>query len=133
MLNGYTRGETPNPDIMCNKFVKFGSFLNYCIENLKVDAIATGHYAGTSYGNFWQYYNSEEDVKLYRARDKKKDQTFFLSQISQKALKKTIFPLQHLLKSEVKSIAINSGFERIARKPEVFFLFYYSCSLLLKL
>ncbi|CAG2184030.1 unnamed protein product, partial [Oppiella nova] len=96
----YSSGKTPNPD-------------------LKVNCIATGHYAGTSYGDLWQYYDNDIPVRLLRPKDKIKDQTLFLSQISQKSLKKVMFPLQHLLKSEVKSIALRNGFEKIAKRREV--------------
>ncbi|XP_054168480.1 mitochondrial tRNA-specific 2-thiouridylase 1-like isoform X2 [Oppia nitens] len=118
LVDSYISGKTPNPDVLCNKFVKFGSFLNYCVDKLEMDAIATGHYAGTSYGNFWQHYNCHNAVRLLRPTDKVKDQTLFLAQISQMALKKVMFPLQHLLKSEVKSIAKRNGLQRIANKPE---------------
>lgn len=105
---------------MCNKFVKFGSFVDYCQNQLNVEAIATGHYAGSSFGHFWQHYSPQEPVRLLRPKDKVKDQTLFLSQISQNSLRKVMFPLQHLLKSEVKSIAKRNGFIDIAKKPEVF-------------
>lgn len=51
---------TPNPDILCNEFIKFGSFYRYCIQNLNVDAIATGHYAQSSYGPFLEMFDSSE-------------------------------------------------------------------------
>ena len=113
---------------MCNKFVKFGSFVDFCIDELKVDAVATGHYAATSYGHLWQDYCPEKSVRLLRPKDKVKDQTLFLSQISQKSLRKVMFPLQHCLKSEVKAMAKQNGFKEIAEKPEVIpmelFVFY---------
>ena len=105
---------------MCNKFVKFGAFVDYCIDRFEVDGIATGHYAATTYGNFWQHYQMDEAVRLLRPKDKIKDQTLFLSQISQNSLRKVMFPLQHLLKCEVKQIAKQNGFKQIAEKPEVY-------------
>lgn len=105
---------------MCNKFVKFGALLDHCCHELRVDAVATGHYAGTSYGHFWQHYCPEKPVRLLRPRDKVKDQTLFISQISQKSLRKVMFPLEHCLKSEVKLMAKQNGFKEIAEKPEVF-------------
>lgn len=123
LLESYKKGETPNPDIMCNKFVKFGSFVSFCLNQLKVDAIATGHYAGTTFGNFWQHYHNDRPVRLLRPKDKIKDQTLFLSQLSQNSLRKVMFPLQYLLKSEVKSIAKQNGFQTIAERPEVLMTF----------
>ncbi|CAG2114183.1 unnamed protein product [Medioppia subpectinata] len=118
LLESYSNGLTPNPDIMCNKWIKFGTFVDYCLNELKMDVISTGHYAGTSYGDFWQHYDSERTVHLLRPKDKRKDQTLFLSQISQTSLKKVMFPLQQLCKSEVKSIAKQNGLTRVAERPE---------------
>ncbi|XP_023311208.1 mitochondrial tRNA-specific 2-thiouridylase 1 isoform X2 [Anoplophora glabripennis] len=118
LIKEYETGYTPNPDIMCNKKIKFNYFYKYAMNNLKADAIATGHYAKTSFGPYLQYYKSGEDVKLYRAEDIKKDQTFFLCQIEQEALRRTMFPLGNLTKSEVKQIAFNSNLEEFAKKPE---------------
>ncbi|RWR99543.1 mitochondrial tRNA-specific 2-thiouridylase 1-like isoform X1 [Dinothrombium tinctorium] len=121
-LKAYESGETPNPDMFCNRKIKFGVFLDYAVKNLNMDAIASGHYAGTSLGPFWEYRQQHitrnEHVELIRPKDKMRDQTFFLSQIEPSSLKKVLFPLQTLMKEEVRKIAIENGFERIAkRKP----------------
>ena len=94
-LEEYKKGRTPNPDILCNKYIKFDSFLNFAMEN-GFDMVATGHYAQVKHG--------EESV-LLRGADSNKDQTYFLCQISQEALSKTLFPIGNIEKSEVRTIA----------------------------
>ena len=99
--NSYKLGKTPNPCIMCNKFIKWGTLFDYAIDKLGVDYIATGHYA-----------NIKEDngiFKLYPAKDTKKDQLYFLFQLSQKQLSKTLFPLCTYEKSEIRNIAITNN------------------------
>lgn len=114
----YQNGMTPNPDILCNKYIKFKSFFSYAFKTLQTDAIATGHYAKSSFGPYLENYEVGKGVKLFRAKDTKKDQTFFLSQVSQESLRKVMFPLGNLLKSEVKKIATENGLEKLAKKPE---------------
>lgn len=80
MLDEFRAGRTPNPDIMCNQEVKFKLFLDSALES-GADMIATGHYAKTS------------DGKLFMAKDKNKDQTYFLYRVQSEALEKTLFPL----------------------------------------
>ena len=94
-LNEYKAGRTPNPDIMCNKEVKFNAFLDYAMT-LGCDYIAMGHYARVSHG---------ETVQMLRGVDNNKDQTYFLSQLTQAQLAKTLFPVGELQKSEVREIA----------------------------
>ncbi|HAX73801.1 MAG TPA: tRNA 2-thiouridine(34) synthase MnmA [Firmicutes bacterium] len=94
-LNEYKAGRTPNPDIMCNKEVKFKAFLEHAL-NLGCDYIAMGHYARVSHG---------EEVQMLRGVDNNKDQTYFLSQLTQQQLAKTLFPVGELQKSEVRAIA----------------------------
>ncbi|XP_031638356.1 mitochondrial tRNA-specific 2-thiouridylase 1 isoform X2 [Contarinia nasturtii] len=118
-LQLYQNGQTPNPDVYCNKYIKFGAFYQYAKENLSADAIATGHYARTSFGNFLQDFDPNQNVKLLQAIDRRKDQTFFLSQIPQDALRNTMFPIGNYLKSEVKKIAYEIGLESIAKKDYV--------------
>ncbi|XP_056429668.1 mitochondrial tRNA-specific 2-thiouridylase 1 isoform X2 [Hyla sarda] len=132
-LNEYEKGRTPNPDILCNKHIKFNHFLNYAIDNLGADAIATGHYARTSHEDdeifqhqyvksphtlFRNRFEIRNNVKLLQAADYFKDQTFFLSQISQYALRKTLFPLGDLTKDFVKKIAAEAGFHHVLKRKE---------------
>ena len=91
-LTELENGRTPNPDIMCNKYIKFDLFKKEA-KKLGADKIATGHYARM------------EDGKLLRGVDSNKDQTYFLSQVSKSQLEDVLFPIGHLLKSEVRKIA----------------------------
>ena len=91
-LDELKKGRTPNPDIMCNKYIKFDMFAKKANE-LGADYIATGHYAIMKNG------------KLYRGADKNKDQTYFLSQVSKKQLANVIFPIGEMNKSEVRKLA----------------------------
>lgn len=95
--NSYQKGETPNPCVMCNKYIKWGELFDFAINELGVDFIATGHYAKIKKdGAFF---------KLYPACDEQKDQLYFLSTLSQEHLSKTLFPLGDYKKSEVKILA----------------------------
>ena len=89
-------GSTPSPDILCNEFVKFGAF--YDVIGDKYDMVATGHYA--------QREDKGGIAFLKRAKDPIKDQTYFLSRLSQQQLGKALFPIGHLLKSEVRQEAV---------------------------
>jgi len=95
-LSEYKKGRTPNPDVLCNREIKFGPFLDYALK-LGADYIATGHYANV-YKKGGKYY-------LGRAVDENKDQTYFLNQLNQKQLSKVMFPLGNLKKTEVRKIA----------------------------
>ncbi|MCL1950224.1 MAG: tRNA 2-thiouridine(34) synthase MnmA [Turicibacter sp.] len=106
-LNAYKAGRTPNPDIMCNKEVKFKAFLDYAME-LGCDYIAMGHYARVEHG--------VEESQMLRGLDNNKDQTYFLSQLTQKQLGKTLFPLGELQKSEVRDIAQRLGLATAKKK-----------------
>ncbi|KAK3102451.1 hypothetical protein FSP39_011453, partial [Pinctada imbricata] len=117
-VRDYQRGIIPNPDILCNKYIKFGAFFDYAMEKFQPDAIATGHYARTSFGENLESVDPEKGAKLLKSKDEWKDQTFFLSQISQKALQKSIFPLGDKLKTDVKKYAAEIGLEKIAKKRE---------------
>lgn len=64
VLREYETGLTPNPDILCNRYIKFDSFFEHCRNNLAVDAIATGHYANTSFGPFLEHYNDNEGISF---------------------------------------------------------------------
>ena len=95
-LDEYKRGRTPNPDVLCNREVKFGPFLEQA-RKLGADMIATGHYAK----------KIEKDGKYYLAKadDLNKDQSYFLNQLSQEQLSSVIFPLEHIDKPTVREIA----------------------------
>lgn len=90
MLESYQLGITPNPDILCNKFIKFGAFSRYAFERLGADAIATGHYARSNFGCFLERRNSEARYELHTAADLVKDQTFWLSQVPFITLSKVV-------------------------------------------
>jgi tRNA-specific 2-thiouridylase len=100
-LAEYQAGRTPNPDILCNKEIKFKAFLDYAIK-LGADFIATGHYVQKSIVN--------GQAVLLKGKDRNKDQSYFLHAISQQALEKSLFPVGELLKPEVREIAENQGF-----------------------
>ena len=95
-LNEYKSGRTPNPDIMCNKYIKFNAFLKHA-SDMGADYIAMGHYARVRHEKDKSY--------LLRGVDSNKDQTYFLCQISQEQLRPALFPVGHLTKQEVRKIA----------------------------
>ncbi|MCR2044105.1 tRNA 2-thiouridine(34) synthase MnmA [Anaerosalibacter massiliensis] len=95
-LNEYNKGRTPNPDVMCNQEIKFNAFLDYALK-LDADYIAMGHYA--------QVEKKDGKYYLLRGKDKNKDQSYFLARIGQKALSRTIFPVGHLEKKQVRELA----------------------------
>jgi tRNA-specific 2-thiouridylase len=92
LVREYEAGRTPNPDIMCNRDVKFGVFFDFAI-NKGADAIATGHYARV------------KDGRLFRGVDQSKDQSYFLWAVKKEALEKTLFPLGGFKKTEVRAMA----------------------------
>ena len=113
MISKYRAGLTPNPDILCNKFIKFGSLRNYIDLFFGCDHfIATGHYADVNLNG------SQSAATLAIPLDKVKDQTFFLSQVSQNALQKTLFPLANIVKKDVKKIARESTLGFVNEKKE---------------
>ncbi|KAJ2951497.1 hypothetical protein O0L34_g13649 [Tuta absoluta] len=118
LLKEYETGLTPNPDILCNRYIKFDRFFEHCRNNLDVDAIATGHYANTSFGPYLEKYNENEGVRLMQPADSFKDQTFFLSQVKQFSLRRCMFPLANLLKTEVRNMAKSEGLMNVARKKD---------------
>lgn len=104
MLEEYQKGNTPNPDIMCNQEIKFKLFADTAFEQ-GAEAIATGHYART------------DGKALLRAKDDNKDQTYFLYRISENIIPKVIFPVGDMEKPAVKALASEIGLS-VARKPE---------------
>lgn len=95
-LNEYQQGRTPNPDILCNKEIKFKAFLDHALT-LGADYIATGHYAKVEH--------KEDMGYLYKAKDREKDQSYFLHAVAGRALARSLFPLGDLLKSQVRAYA----------------------------
>lgn len=92
----YRRGETPNPDVLCNRHIKFGAMLAYA-RRLGADWLATGHYARVAHG--------PGPARLLRACDGRKDQSYFLHAVPSGALEKTLFPVGEMTKSEVRARA----------------------------
>nr|WP_152570717.1 tRNA 2-thiouridine(34) synthase MnmA [Paenibacillus tyrfis] len=106
-LDEYRKGRTPNPDVMCNREIKFGEFLNKALE-LGADYIATGHYARVE--------ERDGKYRLLRGVDNNKDQTYFLHALNQYQLSKAMFPIGHLPKSEVRAIAEKAGLATAKKK-----------------
>ena len=109
-LSEHKNGRTPNPDILCNREIKFRSFYDYAMQ-IGADYIATGHYADTM--------QTKEGTFLKRAKDLNKDQTYFLHEVSQKEFAKTIFPLSKFLKTEVRDIAKSISLPVFNKKDSV--------------
>lgn len=103
----YEAGRTPNPDVFCNNLVKFDVFLKEALS-LGYDAIATGHYV--------QKDEKDGNIFLKKGIDADKDQSYFLSRLSDFQLSKAVFPIGHLKKSEVREIAKNANLPNASRK-----------------
>lgn len=106
-LDEYRKGRTPNPDVMCNREIKFGEFLQKALE-LGADYLATGHYARVA--------ERAGKYRLLRSADTNKDQTYFLNQLNQYQLSRTMFPLGSLTKPEVRKIAHEAGLATASKK-----------------
>ncbi len=106
-LDEYKRGRTPNPDVMCNREIKFGEFLDKALT-LGADYLATGHYARVEQVN--------GEARLLRGVDGNKDQTYFLHALRQDQLAKAMFPIGHLPKPEVRRIAAEAGLATARKK-----------------
>lgn len=106
-LDEYKAGRTPNPDVMCNKEIKFKAFLNHAVS-LGADFVATGHYAQLEY--------IDGEYQLLKGNDSNKDQTYFLNALNQKQLSKVMFPLGHLPKSEVRQKAAEAELATATKK-----------------
>jgi tRNA-specific 2-thiouridylase len=107
-LEEYQAGRTPNPDILCNREIKFRAFLDYALDK-GADRIATGHYARVRQDHDGQY-------QLLQGQDPNKDQSYFLYTLGQRALSRTLFPLGELEKTRVRDIAAKAGFVNHAKK-----------------
>lgn len=108
-LDEYQKGRTPNPDILCNKYIKFDAFMKYA-RKLGFDILATGHYAQVEHTPLYS--------RMLRGADSNKDQTYFLCQVSQDALAHALFPIGNLNKAEVRVIAQKLELESVATKKD---------------
>jgi tRNA-specific 2-thiouridylase len=107
LLAGYQDGVTPNPDVMCNREIKFGVFLDYAQQH-GFDYVATGHYAQVERG--------AEGSRILRGADPNKDQTYFLALLQQHQAQRALFPVGHLLKPQVREVAARYGLSTAAKK-----------------
>ncbi|MCQ2743073.1 MAG: tRNA 2-thiouridine(34) synthase MnmA [Bacilli bacterium] len=108
-LDEYKKGRTPNPDVFCNKYIKFDSFRKFAMDN-GYDMIAMGHYAKKETFEGLEY--------LYKASDKNKDQSYFLSQINEEQIASCLFPLSDIDKPRVREIAHELGLESVMDKKD---------------
>ncbi len=107
-LSEYRVGRTPNPDVLCNREIKFKAFLEHAL-GMGADYIATGHYAGI-------HRLPDGRCELVRATDENKDQTYFLYMLGQQALQHTLFPLHNQSKPDVRRTAEQAGFANFRKK-----------------
>ncbi|HZG60631.1 MAG TPA: tRNA 2-thiouridine(34) synthase MnmA [Anoxybacillus sp.] len=106
-LDEYKAGRTPNPDVMCNKEIKFKAFLEHAMS-LGADYLAMGHYARVEY--------RDGEYKMLRGVDQNKDQTYFLNQLGQEQLSKIMFPIGNIEKAKVREIAKEAGLVTATKK-----------------
>ncbi|WHX39427.1 tRNA 2-thiouridine(34) synthase MnmA [Mesobacillus sp. AQ2] len=106
-LDEYKAGRTPNPDVMCNKEIKFKAFLEHAM-NLGADYLATGHYARVE--------DRDGERKMLRGLDENKDQTYFLNQLNQSQLEKVLFPIGDMEKSRVRELAKEANLATATKK-----------------
>ena len=111
MFAEYQRGRTPNPDVLCNREIKFDIFLKAAMQ-LNADYVATGHYCRKDLIKI----DGKETFQLKAGIDKNKDQSYFLCQLNQEQLSKALFPIGHLEKSEVRKIATEAGLSTAEKK-----------------
>ncbi len=107
-LSEFRAGRTPNPDILCNKHIKFKAFLDYAIEDLGAEFIATGHYARVE--------RRSDGYFLLKGLDPGKEQSYFLYTLGQQQLERTLFPIGHLHKSDIRERAEKAGFANYRKK-----------------
>ncbi len=106
-LDEFVAGRTPNPDIWCNQFIKFDVFLKHAL-NLGADFLATGHYV--------RHHIQKHNHQLLKAKDKNKDQSYFLYTLTQEKLSRVLFPLGELTKPQVREIALKAGLLNAKKK-----------------
>ncbi|MCK5918804.1 MAG: tRNA 2-thiouridine(34) synthase MnmA [Cocleimonas sp.] len=107
-LEEYRSGRTPNPDILCNKEIKFKAFLDYAVD-IGADYIATGHYARIDHSH-------SDNVRMLKGCDNNKDQSYFLYTLGQQQLSKSLFPVGELEKPVVRKLAEDAGFDTADKK-----------------
>lgn len=113
-LSEYKAGRTPNPDVLCNREIKFDEFARYARE-LGADLIATGHYCDITHDAL---YKGNRVTRLLRAADKAKDQTYFLNQVRDGQLDNVIFPLGKICKPQVRALAERYELTSVAKKKD---------------
>ncbi|MCD7963576.1 MAG: tRNA 2-thiouridine(34) synthase MnmA [Rikenellaceae bacterium] len=111
MFSEYEKGRTPNPDVLCNREIKFDAFLNEALK-LGADYVATGHYCRKEVITI----GGKEIYRLLAGKDPNKDQSYFLCQLSQEQLSKALFPIGEIMKPEVRRIAAEQGLATAERK-----------------
>ncbi len=107
-LEEYRAGRTPNPDILCNREIKFRAFLDHALQHLGAQAIATGHYA--------RLRRDEAGVHLLKGRDDNKDQSYFLHALQQSQIERVLFPVGDLPKPQVRQLAEQAGLATAKKK-----------------
>ena len=108
-LKEYEKGRTPNPDVFCNKYIKFDSFRKFALEH-GFDKIAMGHYAKRA--------DFEGVSYIYKASDKNKDQSYFLSQLNEEQIASCLFPLENIDKPTVRKLAEELGLDSVKNKKD---------------
>ncbi|MCB2197724.1 MAG: tRNA 2-thiouridine(34) synthase MnmA [Bacteroidetes bacterium] len=111
MFSEYERGRTPNPDVLCNREIKFDIFIDECLK-LGAEYVATGHYCRKE----TVVVDGKETHRLLAGADPNKDQSYFLCQLSQEQISRALFPIGELLKPDVRRIAEEQGLATAARK-----------------
>ncbi|KAG1808555.1 tRNA-specific 2-thiouridylase [Suillus variegatus] len=117
-LKSWESGITPNPDVWCNKEVKFGALLDRLTEDPGLSNtpwLATGHYANKD----WKYHNGVPRPRLLRPRDVTKDQTYYLSSVPERSLSRAILPLGSIKKTEVRELAVKWNLPTAARQESM--------------
>lgn len=116
-LNSWESGSTPNPDVWCNREIKFGALLRHLVQDSQALWMATGHYARKD----WQEHNDTllHRPRLLRARDLSKDQTYYLSSMPESSLTRALFPLGEMQKKEVRKLALNWGLPTAAKEESM--------------
>ena len=118
LLAGYHSGGTPNPDVMCNRHIKFDRFVEHSL-GLGADFVATGHYARLDRSGGVTDRDGVKTVQLLKAADETKDQTYFLAAVRQEGLRSALFPLGDYLKTEVRTLAADAGLHTASKRESM--------------